>query len=120
MHEVSPMTIRKEAEVYAKQQVASQQELFKQFGIMSGWSNDTTYRTLGTRPILPSCCILTLEPRSRLRDAATIGIPRNGQERHDIPPFPPGTLLAIFEFCPRGSGIGVQGQSCVAFSLCIL
>lgn len=109
MHEVSAMTIRKEAEVYAKQQVASQQELFKQFGIMSGWSVDTTYRTLGTRPKLPSRCILTLEPRSRLRDAATVGIPRNGEERHDIPPLPPSTLFAVFAFCSRRSGAGVQG-----------
>ncbi|KAF7792063.1 hypothetical protein EIP86_003091 [Pleurotus ostreatoroseus] len=53
VHEVPPMTVRKEAEAYAKDQVASQQELFKQFGVMSGWCADTTYRTLGThRPSL--------------------------------------------------------------------
>ncbi|KAJ3519689.1 hypothetical protein NM688_g9264 [Phlebia brevispora] len=46
VHEVPPMTIRKEAEAYAKDQVSSQQEQFKQLGVMAGWSTDTTYRTL--------------------------------------------------------------------------
>ncbi len=47
LSEADSVTIRKEAEKYAKEQIQSQMAQFKQFGIMSGWTTDTTYRTLG-------------------------------------------------------------------------
>ncbi|KAI0826153.1 isoleucyl-tRNA synthetase [Irpex lacteus] len=46
VHEVSPGTIRAEADKYAREQVQSQKDQFSQLGIMSAWSPDTTYRTL--------------------------------------------------------------------------
>ncbi|TCD67808.1 isoleucine-tRNA ligase [Steccherinum ochraceum] len=46
MHEVSPSEIRRAAEVYAKGQVQSQMDQFRQLGVMAQWSADTTYRTL--------------------------------------------------------------------------
>ena len=50
--EVSSTVIRTEADKYAKEQVASQQAQFREFGVMSGWTNDTTYRTLGKLALL--------------------------------------------------------------------
>ncbi|PSR78627.1 hypothetical protein PHLCEN_2v7374 [Hermanssonia centrifuga] len=46
LSEADSVTIRKEAEKYAKEQIQSQMAQFKQFGIMSSWTTDTTYRTL--------------------------------------------------------------------------
>ncbi|KAI0790394.1 tRNA synthetases class I-domain-containing protein [Abortiporus biennis] len=45
-HEISPVEIRTEAEAYAKSQVLSQQEQFRQLGIMADWTTESTYRTL--------------------------------------------------------------------------
>ena len=49
MHEVSSVTIRAEAEKYAKEQVESQKEQFRELGIMTTWEKGLTYRTMGTR-----------------------------------------------------------------------
>ena len=47
MAEVSSTVIRAEANKFAHEQVASQQSQFRDFGVMSGWTTETTYRTLG-------------------------------------------------------------------------
>ncbi|EKM57047.1 uncharacterized protein PHACADRAFT_208201 [Phanerochaete carnosa HHB-10118-sp] len=44
--EVSSVTIRQEAEKYAKEQVESQKDQFKSLGIMAKWDRETTYRTM--------------------------------------------------------------------------
>ncbi|KAH8101837.1 isoleucyl-tRNA synthetase [Cristinia sonorae] len=46
MHEVSPSEIRRAAEIYAKDQVMSQINQFRQLGIMADWNSESTYRTL--------------------------------------------------------------------------
>ncbi|KAI0071530.1 isoleucyl-tRNA synthetase [Panus rudis PR-1116 ss-1] len=46
LHEVTPVTIRAEAEKYAKSQVASQLGQFRELGIMADWSPEFTYRTM--------------------------------------------------------------------------
>ncbi|GJE93748.1 isoleucyl-tRNA synthetase [Phanerochaete sordida] len=44
--EVSSVTIRQEAEQYAKEQVESQKSQFKNLLIMANWDQDSTYRTM--------------------------------------------------------------------------
>lgn len=45
--DLSPQTIRAEAEKFAKEEVATQRDQFRQFGIMADWSAQSTYRTMG-------------------------------------------------------------------------
>ena len=47
MNDISSSEIRIAAESYAKGQVQSQLDQFRQLGIMADWSSDSTYRTLG-------------------------------------------------------------------------
>lgn len=60
MSEISPSGIRSAAESYAKGQVQSQMEQFRQLGIMAAWTEESTYRTLGAI----SCAFLMSGPRS--------------------------------------------------------
>jgi len=48
-HELEPEVIRKEARKVAMREVDRQREEFKQFAVMTDWSNETTYRTIGAR-----------------------------------------------------------------------
>ena len=59
IHEVSSSALRIEAGKYAQEQVKSQMAQFQELGIMSAWSSDTTYRTLGPF-ILPTRIVLAL------------------------------------------------------------
>ncbi|OBZ77732.1 Isoleucine--tRNA ligase [Grifola frondosa] len=46
VHDLSPNVIRAEAEAFAKSEVQSQLEQFREYGIMADWSQESTYRTL--------------------------------------------------------------------------
>ncbi|KAI0659363.1 isoleucyl-tRNA synthetase [Cubamyces menziesii] len=46
VNQLTPSQIRGEAEKFARSEVASQMEQFRQLGIMADWSPETTYRTL--------------------------------------------------------------------------
>ncbi|KAI0336726.1 isoleucyl-tRNA synthetase [Cubamyces sp. BRFM 1775] len=46
INQLTPSQIRGEAEKFARSEVASQMEQFRQLGIMADWSPETTYRTL--------------------------------------------------------------------------
>ncbi|KAI0777213.1 isoleucyl-tRNA synthetase [Trametes elegans] len=46
MGQLTPSQIRDEAEKFARKEVASQMEQFRQLGIMADWSPESTYRTL--------------------------------------------------------------------------
>ena len=45
--DLSPQTIRAEAEKFAKEEIATQRDQFRQFGVMADWSAESTYRTMG-------------------------------------------------------------------------
>ncbi|KAH9926739.1 isoleucyl-tRNA synthetase [Fomitopsis serialis] len=44
--DLTPQTIRTEAEAFAKEEIARQRDQFRLFGIMADWSPESTYRTL--------------------------------------------------------------------------
>ncbi|OSD08764.1 isoleucyl-tRNA synthetase [Trametes coccinea BRFM310] len=46
INQLTPSQIRDEAEKFARSEVASQMEQFRQLGVMADWSPETTYRTL--------------------------------------------------------------------------
>jgi len=46
-NDLTPEVIRTEAEAFAKQEMAIQQDQFRQFGVMADWRPESTYRTLG-------------------------------------------------------------------------
>lgn len=52
---VPATTIRTAANATARREIASQKEQFQQFGIMADWSDDSTYRTLGTYVSMSIC-----------------------------------------------------------------
>lgn len=114
---MSSITIRQEAEKYAKDQVESQLEQFRHLGIMAGWTEDTTYRTLGTSWTVIGATSHLQVRRSRLRDAPTSRLSEDGRKRAYISTTPTGSLFSILALGSCRGRTRIQGCACIALCL---
>jgi hypothetical protein len=87
-----PRDIRLAAHKTALREINAQREQFQRLGIMADWSNESTYRTIGTFMAGSHLQIIQEQNRSFLPDETTENFSRHGRKRYFFFVwFPPGT-----------------------------